>query len=240
MCGAGEIKYNARGFGLHRVFCMIDSHRTGEDLGRFRLQFLSKQAAMTGVHGSFFVVPAKLESDIQFDFGQRGSITEDIYFAFRLRELSVPYSWVHGHVREQSPPDLRNFLRQRARWIHGLLNMCGDRRFSLLHRLTLLVYLAMLRTTIVAGFALTLLALIYPLSPIISVLWQLSMLVVGTNVLVGLLRNIQDEEAGGGVTNAVTIAAGVCLVPVICLLETLAVARGILFRENEFFVVAKT
>jgi len=240
ICGAGEIKYNAQIFGLQNIFSIIDCHRTGEDLGRFRLQFLSKQAAITGVHGSFFVVPAKLESDIQFDFGPRGSITEDIYFAFRLRELAVPYRWIHGHVREQSPQDLRNFLNQRSRWIHGLLNVCGDTRFSLLNRLVLFGYLAILRTTIVSVFALTILLCAIPCSPAVHVLWQLSMMVVGTNVLVGLIRNIQNEKTMSPVLQAITVAVGISLVPVICLLETVAMVIGLLFRRDQFFVTTKT
>jgi hypothetical protein len=66
------------------------------------------------------------------------------------------------------------------------------------------------------------------------------MLVVGTNVLVGLMRNIQDDDTGSRIPHGITVVVGICLVPVVCLLETVAVARGILFREDHFFVVRKT
>ena len=239
VCGAGEIKYNATDGGLFDIFSFMDCHRTGEDLGRFRTQFAGCEAALFGAHGSFVLVPANLERHVDFDFGPHGSITEDIYFALRLRELGIPFRWIEGYVREQSPSDPSNFLRQRARWIHGLLNGCLDRAFSWKRRAVLLVYLAMWRTTIVSGAILTWVVLVSGWSVHTTALWSLSMLVVGTNAWVGALRNIEEDSSEGLAHSIAKLALSVALIPIVCLFESVAVVLGLMSRPQDFFVVQK-
>lgn len=239
MCGAGEIKYNVAPQGTGGVFNIIDYHRTGEDLGRYRLQFAGFGAALFGAHGSFIVVPALIEEQVQFDFGPRGSITEDIYFFLRLRDLGIPCAWVGGHVREQSPGDLRNFLRQRARWITGLINVCCDGAFSLRHRIVLFAYLVMWRTTIVAGIALLLVATINSGSLLAISLWGLDMTIMGTVILVGALRNLEEDLLANPPKTLYLMAGSFLLTPVVCLLETIAVLAGVIAPRREFFVVQK-
>ncbi len=240
MCGAGEIKYNLDRPGAHRLLSVVDYHRTGEDLGRYRLQFAGFGAALFGTHGSFVVVPAKIEEQIQFDNGPRGSIAEDIYFALRLRELGIPLVWMAGYVREQSPGNLRNFFRQRARWIRGLLNACFDSRFLLRNRVVLLAYLAMWRTSIVAGIALLTILLAAPASPIVLALWGLDMASMATVVLVGTLRNFEEERRCHPLVACGVGIRALVLTPVVCLLETAAVIYAIFSERDSFFVVEKS
>lgn len=239
VCGAGEIKYNATASRLVDIFSFLDCHRTGEDLGRFRMQFAGCGAALFGAHGSFVLIPAELERQVDFDFGPHGSITEDIYFALKLRELGIPFRWIEGYVREQSPRDPNNFVRQRARWIHGLLNGCLEPAFSWKRRAVLLMYLAMWRTTIVSGVVLTCVVLVSGWSVHATALWSVSMLVVGTNSWVGALRNIEEEASGNLMLAGVRLALAVILIPVVCLFESVAVVLGVLSRPRDFFVVEK-
>lgn len=239
VCGAGEIKYNAPTSGKVGIFSFMDCHRTGEDIGRFRLQFAGYGAALFGAHGSFLLVPAELERQVDFDFGPSGSIAEDIYFALRLRELGIPCRWIEGYVREQSTRDPANFLRQRARWIYGLLNGCFDKTFSLRRRVVLLLYLAMWRTTIVSALFLTILTVATGESARVFALWGLSMLVVGTNSWVGALRNVQEDGSDNVLRRAVWLMLSVVLIPIVCLFETIAVVLGIVSRPQGFFVVEK-
>lgn len=239
VCGAGEIKYNAIPARVSDIYAFMDCHRTGEDIGRFRLQFASWGAALFGMHGSFLLVPAELERQIGFDFGPQGSITEDIYFALRLRESGVACRWIEGYVREQSPRDSQNFLRQRARWIHGLLNSCLDQSFCWKRRTLLLIYLAMWRTTIISGLVLTILMGVTGAAPSIVSLWSLSMVVIGTNSWVGALRNVEEDAPPGSWRVVVRLIVAVLLIPIVCLFETIAVVLGILSRPREFFVVQK-
>jgi cellulose synthase/poly-beta-1,6-N-acetylglucosamine synthase-like glycosyltransferase len=217
----------------------MDCHRTGEDIGRFRLQYAGYGAALFGAHGSFLLVPAELERQVGFDFGASGSIAEDIYFALRLRELGIPCRWIEGYVREQSPRDPSNFLRQRARWIYGLLNGCFDKAFLLRRRVVLLLYLAMWRTTIVSALLLTILLATTNESARVVSLWSLSMLVVGTNSWVGALRNVQEDAPASVGYRVVWLILSVVLIPLVCLFETIAVVLGIVSRPRGFFVVEK-
>lgn len=239
VCGAGEIKYNAATSSSVDIFSFMDCHRTGEDIGRFRLQFAGYGAALFGAHGSFLLVPAELERQVDFDFGPCGSIAEDIYFALRLRELGIPCRWIEGYVREQSPRDPRNFLRQRARWIHGLLNGCLDDAFSWRRRALLLLYLAMWRTTIVSALLLTILVVTNSDSPRIVTLFSMSMLVVGTNSWVGALRNMEEDVPTNVIQRVMWLALSLLLIPLVCLFETIAVVLGVLCRPRSFFVVQK-
>jgi egghead protein (zeste-white 4 protein) len=240
MCGAGEIKYNLDLPTARPLLSVVDYHRTGEDLGRYRLQFAGFGAALFGAHGSFTVVPAVIEEQIQFDHGPRGSIAEDIYFALRLRELGIPLVWIAGYVREQSPGNLRNFFQQRARWIRGLLNACFDSRFSLGNRIVLLAYLAMWRTSIIAGIALLAVLLTEPGASMVLALWGLDMASMATVVLVGTLRNFEEDQRGHPIAACVAGVGVLLLTPVVCLLETAAVAYALFAERDTFFVVEKS
>jgi egghead protein (zeste-white 4 protein) len=203
------------------------------------MQFAGCGAALFGAHGSFVLIPAELERQVDFDFGPSGSITEDIYFALRLRELGIPFRWIQGYVREQSPTDPNNFLRQRARWIHGLLNGCLDQAFSWRRRAVLLIYLAMWRTTIISALVLTCVVLASSWSGDATALWSFSMLVVGTNSWVGALRNIEEEGAVDPMIAGCRLALCVALIPVVCLFESVALVLGVVSRPRDFFVVQK-
>lgn len=239
MCGAGEIKYNSLSFGLKNIFGLIDSHRTGEDLGRFRFQYKVFKAALFGAHGSFLLIPAPIEEKIQFDFGPEGSITEDVYFAFNARQLQIPLVWLEGYVREQSPQSLKDFFKQRARWIHGLLNVCFDSKFSAKHRLILLAYLAMWRTTIFAGIILLFLVTSAQGYPFITTLWLLDLTVIGTILMVGGLRNLEEDLAKSNTEKLTILIVLFALSPFICLMETLAVLYGVFSKRDEFYVIQK-
>lgn len=238
-CGAGEIKYNLTPLVSSNLFSVADYHRTGEDLGRFRFQYSAFKAALFGAHGSFLVVPAQIEEQVQFDFGPQGSIAEDIYFAFRLREMSVPCNWIEGYVREQSPQNLRNFLTQRARWINGLLNSCMDPRIPLVNRLLLLSYLAILRVTVIVGIVPLLFLFVTGFDACLLSLWSLASMVIGTNLLVGTVRNAEEDCHGRSFKTLISIVGVLFVMPIVCFLETTAVVYGLLFRSDEFLVVQK-
>lgn len=124
--GQGEIKYNAHRYGENTLITAMDSLRTGDDLGRFRLQFKFFGRAFFGMHGSFILVPAVVENVIGFDHGGRGSVTEDAYFALKAMEKGYRFGWVDGFIREQSPYTITDLMRQRRRWFCGLRLLAND------------------------------------------------------------------------------------------------------------------
>jgi cellulose synthase/poly-beta-1,6-N-acetylglucosamine synthase-like glycosyltransferase len=239
VCGGGEIKYNLQSRAVEQIFVCSDWHRTGEDLGRFRLQFQAFQATLFGAHGSFLIVPALVEERIGFDFGARGSIAEDIYFGFHLRADSIPFVWVEGYVREQSPRDLGNFLGQRARWINGLLNICFDPAMPFRSRYVLLAHLFVLRVSMSVGLVPFFILLTRNEAPWLVSLWAMHLLVFGTNMLVGTLRNLEEDPAADTVRNGLRCIFVLAVMPIVSLLETAAVINGLLRRKDGFYVVQK-
>jgi egghead protein (zeste-white 4 protein) len=125
--GQGEIKYNSYRYGSNPIITAVDAVRTGDDLGRFRLQYQLLKKPIFGMHGSFFIVHSAVEKAIGFDLGGKGSITEDAYFALIAASRGVKFEWVDGYVQEQSPFNLRDLLKQRRRWIAGLRLLVLDR-----------------------------------------------------------------------------------------------------------------
>lgn len=124
--GQGEILYNSGRYGQYPLIEAIDAIRTGDDLGRFRLQFQWLHRPVFGMHGSFILTPARLEREVTWDVGGYGSITEDAYFAMVAMERGIHFDWVDGFIREQSPFSLADLIQQRRRWFCGLAHIARD------------------------------------------------------------------------------------------------------------------
>lgn len=124
--GQGEILYNSGRYGQYPLIEALDAIRTGDDLGRFRLQFQSWHRPVFGMHGSFILTPARFEREVTWDVGGYGSITEDAYFALVAMERGIRFDWVCGFIREQSPLSLLDLIQQRRRWFCGLAHIARD------------------------------------------------------------------------------------------------------------------
>lgn len=150
--GQGEIKYNAYNYGSNLLVTAVDSIRTGDDLGRFRFQLKLLQKPIFGLHGSYIVVPARIEHQIGFDMGGKGSITEDAYFALTAAQKGVKFAWVEGFIREQSPFNIRDLIKQRRRWISGLVLLSEDTSLGFETRLPLRVNLILWQVSWISIF----------------------------------------------------------------------------------------
>lgn len=109
---------------------LADSVRVADDCGRFRLQYECGEVWF-GMHGSYVVAPNSVERAITFDHGVEGSIAEDAHFALAARARGVRFAWVDAIMYEQSPFTLRDFVRQRARWLVGGLLVVNNSRLPL-------------------------------------------------------------------------------------------------------------
>jgi egghead protein (zeste-white 4 protein) len=192
--GQGEIKYNAYRYGETGLITAIDSIRTGDDLGRFRFQFRCWHRPVFGMHGSFILIPFRIEQQIGFDLSGRGSITEDAYFALVAADRGIRFDWVQGHIREQSPFTLSALLRQRRRWYCGLRLLAFDPEITLQTRCCLL--LNVLLWSVSWGGPLIVCAnILYGGSYFPTGLSVLSAVIQGTYLsvyLIGMQRNMQD------------------------------------------------
>lgn len=128
--GQGEIMYNSHHYGDNLAITAIDSVRTGQDLGLFRLSFKT-HLPLIGMHGSYVLAPASVEKSITWDVGGTGSVTEDAFFALTAFQRGVRFDWVEGFIREQSPFTMADIARQRRRWFCGLRFVAFDPALNL-------------------------------------------------------------------------------------------------------------
>ncbi len=116
--GQGAILYH-RQWKKHPVMTLADNVRTGDDFARFHFQH-KLGVTIFGLHGSYIVVRNDLEKSIGFDFGPKGSITEDAFWALVAMEKGYRCRWINGYLEEQSTQSIGDFVRQRRRWYQGL------------------------------------------------------------------------------------------------------------------------
>lgn len=109
------------------ITTLADSGRVSDDCGRYRIQYECGEV-WVGMHGSFVVVANCVERDITFDHGVEGSIAEDAFFALLARSKDVRFAWVDALMFEQSPFTVKDFIKQRSRWLVGGLRVIGSNR----------------------------------------------------------------------------------------------------------------
>jgi beta-1,4-mannosyltransferase len=139
--GQGVILYH-RDVAHHRFLTLADGIRTGDDLGRFHFQH-RLGITLFGLHGSFILVRNDIASEVGFDFGPVGSITEDAFWAVVQMERGRRCRWVDGFLEEQSTRSLMDFARQRRRWFIGLVLVALRAPVKLRYRLAIGVSTAM-------------------------------------------------------------------------------------------------
>lgn len=238
--GQGEIKYNAYHYFDNLLIGAIDSVRTGDDLGRFRFQFKLLGMPLSGMHGSFMLVPAKIEHEIGFDLGGNGSITEDAYFALKASEQGYKFGWVDGFIREQSPFTIKDLIKQRRRWLCGLSLLAYDKNIALKRRMNLILNLLLWKVSWLAVYVTILNFIIggsyFPVSLIIA-----SAILTGgyfTAYMVGAYRNLLDVDFS--IFKKVSLyMMTFFLVPVSAFVEGVAVVYALARPVEGFDVVKK-
>lgn len=119
-------------------FCRLaDSIRPADDLTRFAFFTGLLGTPLGGLHGEHVIIRADVEDEIGWDFPN--TVIEDAYFAIEFavrhpRRSTVLNSYCYG----ASPSSVRDLLRQRRRWIEGLLRLAFNRRLPLKQKLPLL------------------------------------------------------------------------------------------------------
>lgn len=238
--GQGEIQYNAHGYGDNFLITCIDSIRTGDDLGRFRLQYRLFGKPLFGMHGSFILLPQQIEQEIGFDLTSRGSITEDAYFALTAMDRGYQFGWVDGFIQEQSPFSLVALLKQRRRWIAGLRTLVTDPEISFKSRVLLLLNMTLWRIAwvgpVVTAWNVLAGGSLVPHWAAVSA--ALLSGVVGSVYMVGAWRNLMHTDMTR--RRKLTVWLGSYLfAPLSCLVEGVAVLYALTRPIRTFEVVAK-
>jgi egghead protein (zeste-white 4 protein) len=118
--GQGIIVYNYGCTPDSLLTALADVARVSDDFGRFRHCF-EYGRPLIGMHGSFVVCAQSVELSVGYDHGVNGSITEDSYFAqYAWAHHDIEWSFIHAFMYEQSPFCVMDFVKQRARWFHGI------------------------------------------------------------------------------------------------------------------------
>jgi egghead protein (zeste-white 4 protein) len=135
LIGQGAILYQ----GGNWFFRGADALRTADDLGRFRVQYALGKPWF-GIHGSFIVIRGIDDARLSFDVGSANSITEDAAWALRAWAQGFRFAWVDGYLHEQPPQRVRDFVRQRSRWLSGIRAVLGDTKIPIMYRLCLGIF----------------------------------------------------------------------------------------------------
>ncbi|MCY0881193.1 MAG: glycosyltransferase family 2 protein, partial [Firmicutes bacterium] len=133
--GQGSILYQGGPWFLQGA----DALRTADDLGRFYLQY-QWGIPIFGIHGSFILVRADSDRAASFDVGPENSITEDAAWALKAWQDGQRFGWIDGWVIEQPPARIRDFIKQRQRWLSGIKRVIRDRSLAWRYRIVLFVF----------------------------------------------------------------------------------------------------
>ncbi|MEM5805509.1 MAG: glycosyltransferase family 2 protein [Candidatus Aenigmatarchaeota archaeon] len=134
--GMGLILYD-RGWDKSGVLNIEESIRTHDDFsvyGEMKLLGYS----FNGCHGSHFIVRSDTESEIGWDFGPTRA--EDLLFIKILREKYGRNSVgiLPGFAHEQPPYSIKDFLKQRRRWVKGNFDVLKSDLIGLRSKLEIL------------------------------------------------------------------------------------------------------
>jgi beta-1,4-mannosyltransferase len=126
-----------REYARSRLTWLADAVRPGCDISLFAAA-TGRGSPHAGLHGELLLVRASVEATIGWDFGPR-TIVEDaqfsVYFCDRYPGRS---DWFPGRSYGASPATVADFVRQRERWVWGLLELATKRSIPLRRRLPLL------------------------------------------------------------------------------------------------------
>ncbi len=237
--GQGAILYH-RDIAAHPFLTLADMIRSGDDLGRFRLQH-EIGITMFGLHGSFVLARQSVVGEVGFDFGPEGSITEDAFWALVQMERGRRCRWIEGYVEEQPTQSAKDFMKQRRRWFIGLVKVVQHAPVALRWRVPLAIsvglwslsWVGVLYTYVRLGVGLQ--------TPAPWIVWvgDLAFSIYVANYVLGLKLNLDDWEPVGKLRAAGLYVAVVLLIPIFSLLEVGGVLWALLRPDPGFHVVKK-
>lgn len=212
-------------------FCRLaDSIRPADDLTRFAFFTGALGTPLGGLHGEHVIIRADIEDDIGWDFPN--TVIEDAYFAIEFaRRYPYRSTMLNSYSYGASPPSIGELIRQRRRWIEGLLRLACNRRLELRRKLPLVYSIA---TWSVAPLQFVGIALMVsyatginntsPVSPWIIPLWSANLAYVFWLYFEGLKVNLSASERPGSFGFLAVFL--VPLIYIIALIETFGVVVG--------------
>ncbi len=119
------------------LFCWLaDAIRPADDLTRFAFFTGALGTPLGGLHGEHLIVRADIEDEIGWDYAN--TVIEDAYFAIEFsRRYPGQSSTLNSYSYGASPCSVRDLVRQRRRWLEGLLRLVTNRRLPLKSKIPL-------------------------------------------------------------------------------------------------------
>jgi beta-1,4-mannosyltransferase len=235
-----------REYATSRLLWLADAVRPGCDISLFAIT-TGRGTPRTGLHGELLLLRASAEAVIGWDFGPR-TIVEDARFAMEFCQRYPGRSgWFAGRSYGAAPATLADLLRQRQRWMWGLLELVasrsGDRRRWLIRHNVIVWALSPLQhpfLIVTVGLLLGDLDTA-PVSVLLVPICAMNIAFFIWLYWEGLKINA-DSSADGRRSWSERIGL-VLLVPVFTLWEAIGILRGILrfvrHAESQFTVITK-
>jgi len=110
--GQGLIIYS-NFYGKNIFTSLADSIRPSADISTYIFQI--KTGFVSWMHGSHVLIRSDVEQKVGWDFGETWG--EDSLFGLKAQELGYKIEWLRGRLYEQSPFSIKDFLKQRRRWV---------------------------------------------------------------------------------------------------------------------------
>jgi len=238
LVGQGLIVY-PNFWGKNILASLEDSIRAGDDISRYNLQ-AKMGKVVVGVHGSHLLYRLDVEEKVGWDFGLVRA--EDTMFGLLVNKyFGSVLGWLKGKLYEQSPFSIREFMKQRRRWVWGSLDILLKRGVGLKYKLVVVAsvisWLSSLPSIVVAYIN-----LVYPTPlphPLASIPLGFSIATLAYIYWEGSKLNLQPTRKDSLWRRVLNVLA----IPVIAPLEGLAAWYGLLTyrksREIGFEVIKK-
>jgi egghead protein (zeste-white 4 protein) len=223
----------------HPFMMMADMTRTGDDVARFAFQCRVFGIAVFGFHGSFILVRNNIAKDVGYDFGPKGSVTEDAFWALAQMDRGRRCRFVDGYMVEQAPQSVEDFLKQRRRWFLGLVEAVRHAPARLRFRLPLACCIGIWSLTWLTFFYTVFNVFIGYRTPLeIRLGGNLVFTAFVSTYLIGQRLNLENNYPG--FWRALAWMSGqLVMVPVASALESAGVVYGFLKPDLGFHVIAK-
>jgi hypothetical protein len=213
-------------------FCRLaDSIRPADDLTRFAFFTGLLGTPLGGLHGEHLIVRADIEDEIGWDFPN--TVIEDAYFAIQFAVRHPGKStMLNSYSYGASPASIRDLIRQRRRWIEGLLRLAFNRTLPFRPKIPLL-YSIFAWTVAPLQFVGLALLISYctgidntsPVSPWLLPVWSITLAGVFWMYIEGLKVNLSASHRPRPSTlRAVLIVPAIYAITAV---ETFAVALGV-------------
>ena len=236
--GQGTIVYAAEDV-ENWLTTLLDGLRVAFDYGMMRLCFQVFKRPALGFKGSFIVSKVATELDVNYDFGPKESIAEDLRFALTAWSKGYKFDFVHGVMLEKSTFGILDYIKQRKRWFVGHFHILWGSSLPLYCKAFLLP-INILNLFLFASIMVKFVGLIWPITMHIQTLLLMNITVSCITFLLPFGNFMSFHRQRWPFIKKIMICfLSQFLLPVMSVLEATATLWGFLTRNNLSFHIVK-